>query len=277
MSIFCTSTLRKTAITTLAVLLFSGLASAQQMAVIEPNCEKAEGAPFEFCSGKDFGSESLSKVAVPKAWTETEKKKFLQRLLPLVHSKRLNGFFDRIEANGFTRLYRYQYGFNQQNGRPIRVTTAMMMANSAAKMIIVTDRYINYTLKDPIGSFDRADLTMLHELAHAFDGPFTFSSSEDFIRLTGFVQTQSGWELPGTASLRAPFIKFQEMLANNDLENAFRLSRTTSAAIGLSSFAVLANPQEYFAETAATIYFDPNSRTYLKPEVVTWFTNHVLN
>lgn len=277
MSIFWTWTPQKSAFVGLAVFLFSGIAFGQQMTAIEPNCEKADGVPFEFCSGKDFGSESLSAVAVPKAWTETEKKKFLQHLLPLVQSNRLPGFFRRIEANGFTRLYRYQYGFNQQGGRPIRIATAMMMANSTAKMIIVTDRYINYALKDPIGKFDRADLTMLHELAHAFDGPFTFSNSVDFIRLTGFVRTQSGWELPGTANLTGPFIKFQEMLANNDLENAFRLSRTTSAAIGLSSFAVLANPQEYFAETAATIYFDSNSHTYLKPEIVNWFANHVLN
>ncbi len=277
MSIFWTRIRQKSAVAGLSILLFSALASGQQMVAIEPNCEKAEGMPFEFCSGKDFGSESLSEVAEPKAWTETDKKKFLRHLLPLVQSNRLPGFFRRIEANGFTRFYRYQYGFNQRNGQPIRVATAMMMVNSTAKMIIVTDRYINYTLKDPIGNFDRADLTMLHELAHAFDGPSTYSKSYDFIRLTGFVQTQSGWELPGTANLKAPFIKFQEMLEKNNLEGAFHLSRTTSAEIGLSSFAVLANPQEYFAETAATIYFDPNSQAYLKPEVVTWFTKHVLN
>ena len=73
MSIFWTRIRQKSAVAGLSILLFSALASGQQMVAIEPNCEKAEGMPFEFCSGKDFGSESLSEVAEPKAWTETDK------------------------------------------------------------------------------------------------------------------------------------------------------------------------------------------------------------
>ena len=45
---------------------------------------------------------------------------------------------------------------------------------------------------------------------------------------------------------------------------------------GLSSFAVLTNPHEYFAETGATLYFDSQSKSYIPEQLQRWYFEYVL-
>lgn len=261
------------------LLLAAPMASAVKLEAIEPNCQKVENIPFYFCDGKDFNSESLRLSAKPKSWTSEDINKFDAHLIPLLSSKRLTNFFRKIQDNGMIYLYRYSYGFSGSNGEFFRVPTVMMQANAKNKMLIVTDRYLNYSLKDPLGNFDRADLTMLHELAHAFDGAdWQYSTSEEFLRLSGFTKDSGTWKLSGLPQgLDDSLQQYADLLSKGNLHEAFSLSRNISAKFGLSSFAVIPFPWEYLAETTATVYFDPNASTYLNPEIVKWINKNILN
>lgn len=181
--------------------------------------------------------------------------------------------------------------------------SALAETDTINKVIYLTPRFFelddkaSLVYKKPVGNLSYGQKTLLHELAHAFDGQ-KLSLSADYMHLTGWVAIQTqNHRLPTyqNSSVSSHEIAKLELECKNimrgngtfmDRYNQTEVMQENFArAHGFPSYYALTGveetpetlPVEHFAEMAAFIFADPSVNGYVSPEIVSWFKKNVLN
>ena len=122
------------------------------------------------------------------------------------------------------------------------------------------------------------EITVLHEIMHAFDYKNRFSHSAEFLELTGFKAS----EFLGLSTFKvteeelAKAQKKYHELKTTDQRRAQEFEREFSMDYGMPSLYSMKDPQEAFAEIATYIYFDATANQYLELSLIEYIDVHVL-
>ncbi len=244
-------------------------------------------APPQFCQ-----------IAGPKEWTPQEIDLFSPVFSGLVNDPRLTAFFQKVNRNGYTTIFRYtqRAEFDVDSGQwQAKMNSAWY--DSFDKSINMTDRLFmskRTHIRTTGMTHDMADLGLLHELAHIFDGdeqdlPDT-SILPEFLQLTGFNLGSDGeWSLVGVDAKELGEMKdwyySQFTIAATMPEGPERAAFVTSInervngyaqKLGFPSlYSMLGGPSEAFAEFVAYTFYEPELMRLTNPNVSAWIEKSV--
>lgn len=228
------------------------------------------------------GIELYCEVTEPKDWS-AEEALFISTDLEKLKNNGLSSFLNRVLNNGISEISRVSYGFalDIYMDHPIkRATTPFAYTQKDPASITFTNLFFEYPVKeDPLTNVSLKSLTLLHELAHAYDIDNEISKSAYFLDKAGFDSTSiyhseymkvSPEEL---ANVKEQMIKLNEQ---GKPVQAEYLQRTFAMNYGLPRVYSMTSPAEAFADLVAHIYYDKSASQYVDPTLYAFIKQKVL-
>lgn len=214
----------------------------------------------------------------PKEWAPAESD-FIQNTLVKFKLGGLSHILNTIHRLGFTSFKRTQkwYSLDLSNNLAFGQVksndyTYAITLNEADTQIILMDVFFNDRSADPITNVSLQEITLLHEIAHAYDYKNRFSDSAEFQKLAGF---SPGFKVPSDQVSKAnkEFFRLRDL---NEFDKANQFSRQFGMKHGVPRIYSMGNPHEAFADLVAYIYFDENAPQYLDARLIQYIDENVL-
>lgn len=257
------------------------------VSVIFSNISMAADHGFEMRPWQDCSNQKICDVIGPKNWTDSEKI-FISNTLNKFNENGLKQFILEIQELGFKTFERsshwYFFGMDPKNFFAVNQsdgTHAITFDNTLS--IVVMDEFFKSSVQiDYVSLANLKEITLLHELAHAFDFQGRFSNSPEFLELAGFVMDQSSnfniltFSRSTPEEIKSLMIKVTELNAQHQFEAAIQEERKHGMERGLPRFYSTGNPGEAFADIVAFIYFDKSAPEYMDPRLIEYIDLNVL-
>ena len=251
--------------------------------VVLPPRMPVQGEAFGFAFSPGRGCDngwigaSWCESTEPKTWVPSEIEK-VSRLLGAINEAGLPEFLKRIRDKGFTTLYRYGHGFLPKgNNQYAREEHGAWVWGRDTSINVSDIGFAFADAKDPVGGFDLLSVGLLHEMTHAF----AFEDNvliRDFALKAGWVEQNGKCFLAGVdaGDIAATVAQMRSLILAGKLEEALRLNREYGIEHGFPSAYAMSSPTEGIADVASHLHFDPNASTYMKPELIQWIKDRVL-
>jgi hypothetical protein len=215
-------------------------------------------------------------VAQPKDWAADERTVLAATMSRLVEHDLVRGLLIGARDKGYAGLRRYATDtkLDATQGRVPKFSPGFV--HFPSKTIGVTDAFFRTAeVIDPRGAYRLGDLTLLHELVHAYDDR-TESLDARFTRLMGWEQRNGRW----TYTKPVRMTEYLGVVA--DTMTAYGRGRYDSAWTRDRSFATtmafpvptiqsIVAPGESYADILAHLILDPTASSYLDRDLVQWF------
>ena len=248
---------------------------------------KAIYSGFTFTTGGCELGPAYCEMRKPKEWREREIETVKNAIDEIAARPYGAAILARTQEAGFRTLRRYTFGGTRDTKTktpiPIPAADAQLHHASDATAIDFNDKFFRAPNERDLFSGNPGYVLtakiFLHECLHAID---RWSSTQDFSRLTGFVQLGGEWVLgPYSERELAEYARFSTELDRlNEIGDPAAVWRHSRAfALGMKPVRVPAmnakNPKEAFAEIGAHLIIDDNARKYLPSAVVAFFDAEV--
>ena len=240
---------------------------------------------FKLQPWKDCASDIPCEIIEPKDWSYGEIE-FVSNALIKFRSGGLRHILNTIQSFGYNTIerssfwYFLRFDFEKIFAHDrTSETSAVTIESEERGTIVLTDTFFNEPVKiDPISGENHQEIILLHELAHAYDLHRVFSTSQEFLNLSGFeidniVPTFKKITLK---EIKDANLEFDELRSNKKFLEAHNMGREIGIKNGLPRLYSLSNPSEAFADIVAFIYFDKNAENYLSSELIEYIDRTVL-
>jgi hypothetical protein len=234
--------------------------------------------PAEKCVDAEDGRRCL--VSRPKAWSADERHLLQSSMRRLNAHHLVQGLLVGAQENGYSGLRRYAtYAKEDPTAGPVPNFSPGFVLYTA-KVIGLTDAFFQTeSVRDPISDYRFGDLTLVHELVHAFDDRRK-STDPEFRSMAGWGFRNNRWEYVNRVDYSeylGVYANTLTLYASGRYDDARTRDRSfaTSLRFPVPTIQSLARPDESFADILAHLIVDRKATTYLQPEVVDWFERNV--
>jgi hypothetical protein len=262
----------------LVAAAFSGQSFAREGATSASAAYGFSLLPAEKCNEARDVRQCLA--ARPKAWSADERRLIQEAMRRLTAHELVQGLLVGAQENGYSGLQRYSTYAKQDATHGPTPTFSPGFVLYISKVIGLTDAFFQTeSVRDPISDYRFGDLTLVHELVHAFDDRQK-SAEPGFRSVTGWAFKNNRWAYVN----RVDYSEYLGVYANTltlYASGRYGEARTrdrsfaTSMRFPLPTIQSLARPDECFADILAHLIIDSRASTYLQPEVVEWFERNV--
>jgi hypothetical protein len=219
-------------------------------------------------------------TARPKEWSAEDRHVIQDAMRRLAEHELVQGLLVGARENGYSGLRRYSTYAKQDAGHGPVPTFSPGFVLYPSKVIGLTDAFFQTeSVRDAISDYRFGDLTLVHELVHAFDDRAQ-SAVPEFRSMAGWAFRNNRWEYVN----RVDYSEYLGVYANTltlytsgrygDARKRDRLF-ATSLRFPVPTIQSLARPDESFADILAHLIVDSRATSYLQPAVVDWFERHV--
>ena len=220
---------------------------------------------------------AFADAAGRRTWSEGERR-FMERWLRLLAAKvELRSFFARIHWQGSRHFYRLGAGIGRSTAGVTRPVLAHFVyefeTHNYQAGVTFFDLFFQPLEQASPQEDEEAKVSyLLHELAHAYDGPgFDYSMSDEFLRLMGWASLAMT-----QAEVESHLERLNLMRLAGQAREAREEGRRLGRALGLPRLYGAYSPQECFAVLMEAIVLDPQAPTYIAPKIIAWFRKNVL-
>lgn len=219
-------------------------------------------------------------VARPKDWAADERRALAGTLRLLVEQELVRGILVGARDNGFAGLRRYATDtkVDATQGRVPKFSPGFV--HFPSKTIGITDAFFHTAhVTDPLAGYRFGDLTVLHELIHAYDDRKE-SLDPRFTTLMGWEFRNGRWTYTKPVRMTeylGVVAETMTLYGRGRYDTAWTRDRSfaTTMAFPVPTIQSLAAPGESYADILAHLILDPTASTYLPREVVAWFEERV--
>jgi hypothetical protein len=267
------------------VLVCSICLSASQLLPDIPTAPSETYSGFTFVRGDCGLGPAYCDIRQPKDWTSTEIAVIKQAIDAVMARPGGPAIIERAQAKGYGTLRRYALGATRENQIPVERPQWDAQTNYPFASIDFNDRLFrgrDGMVRDRFSGNPGYLLIakiFLHECFHAID---EWSATEEFVTLAGFVNGVWRGEVDTKRQLAA-FEKLRMQMREHrdagEFDAAWHVSRQAAfliQPIRIPSLESTQGPGEAFAEIGAHLILDDRARSYLSPDVVAFFDEHVL-
>lgn len=234
---------------------------------------------FKIEQWQDCARQEQCQVMAPKNWTQ-EEFNLIDGILRKLKESGLQDFLSiaQKKVQSFERVtFWYSFGINPflPEYEPVDYIYAMALPDGLST-IAFTDRFFNDEV-DYLSQASMVEITLLHELVHAFDAEKKLSTHPEFYELAGFKSAHKEFFIPVYAFAQEHEIDqvTDRSLYSSDLE-AQLADRLFAMSKGLPRTYSMRNLDEAFADIVTFVYYDPNAKTYIKPQLIKFIDQNVL-
>ena len=220
-------------------------------------------------------------AAQPKEWSADERTVLAATMRRLVEHELVRGLLIGARENGYAGLRRYTTDtkLDASQGRVPKFSPGFV--HFPSKTIGVTDAFFQMAaVIDARAAYRLGDLTLLHELVHAYDDR-TESLDARFTTLIGWEQRNGRWTYTKSVRMTEYLGVVAETMTaygRGRYDTAWMRDRSfaTTMAFPVPTIQSLASPRESYADILAHLILDPTAESYLNREVVAWFHTSVV-